>query len=80
MPTTNSVEIPKEPEFVIFASYSHPSDTPMRHSVLKEMVRGIIIIALIPLLMCKNVDNFTAHHKGYILETLLFTIVVCLVT
>ncbi|XP_015772196.1 PREDICTED: androglobin-like [Acropora digitifera] len=37
VPTTNSVEIPKEPEFVIFASYSHPPDTPMRHSVLKEM-------------------------------------------
>lgn len=37
VPITNSVEIPKEPEFVIFASYSHPPDTPMRHSVLKEM-------------------------------------------
>lgn len=39
-PAVNPVEIPKEPEFVIFASYSHPPNTPMRHSVLKEMVSG----------------------------------------
>ncbi|XP_068698412.1 androglobin-like isoform X1 [Montipora foliosa] len=36
-PAANSVEVPKEPEFVIFASYLHPPNTPMRHSVLKEM-------------------------------------------
>ncbi|XP_078372473.1 androglobin-like isoform X6 [Oculina patagonica] len=36
-PAANPVEVPKEPEFVIFASYSHPPNTPMRHSVLKEM-------------------------------------------
>ena len=39
-PAINPVEIPKEPEFVIFASYSHPPNMPMRHSVLKEMVSG----------------------------------------
>ena len=40
-PAANSVEVPKEPEFVIFASYLHPPNTPMRHSVLKEMVSGV---------------------------------------
>ena len=43
IPAVNPVEVPKEPEFVIFASYSHPPNTPMRHSVLKEMVSRIII-------------------------------------
>ena len=37
-PAANLVDVPKEPEFVIFASYSHPPNMPMRHSVLKEMV------------------------------------------
>lgn len=36
-PAANLVDVPKEPEFVIFASYSHPPNMPMRHSVLKEM-------------------------------------------
>ena len=42
IPAVNPVEVPKEPEFVIFASYSHPPNTPMRHCVLKEMVSRII--------------------------------------
>lgn len=43
IPAVNPVEVPKEPEFVIFASYSHPPNTPTRHSVLKEMVSRIIM-------------------------------------
>ena len=44
IPAVNPVEVPKEPEFVIFASYSHPPNTPMRHSVLKEMVSRIVML------------------------------------
>lgn len=47
IPAVNPVEVPKEPEFVIFASYSHPPNTPMRHSVLKEMVSRIITLKYI---------------------------------
>ena len=51
IPVINPVEVPKEPEFVIFASYSHPPNTPTRHSVLKEMVSRIIKLKYVHFLL-----------------------------
>ena len=58
IPAVNPVEVPKEPEFVIFASYSHPPSTPMRHSVLKEMVSRIITLKYFHF-YCKSLGTLT---------------------
>ena len=52
-PASNPVEVPKEPEFVIFASYSHPPNMPMRHSVLKEMVSTECTVQKYPFIFCQ---------------------------
>ena len=39
-------EIVREPEFAVFASYSNPPKTPMRVSVLREIVSVVFVVLI----------------------------------